>query len=182
MEVDWEYEIGLDAPVIDAAWSGFIDLRLEPQRVRELAETAQFPALGAALVRLNGAGSPVWTSKCDVWPLLDPAEWDADELNAPPERATHAMGCYIDLLPADGLHWNTPEIAEDVSRLFCAKLKSLPLRYSRADLVIRHAIVAPGRLDFGITAYLTACGASTDEATLALGSALGAFADAILAA
>jgi hypothetical protein len=30
MEADWEFEVGGDAPVIDALWPGFVDLRLSP--------------------------------------------------------------------------------------------------------------------------------------------------------
>lgn len=182
MEADWEFEVGGDAPVMDAVWSGFIDLRLEPERVRELAETVQFPALAAALIRLNGASSPMGTSKCDMWPLIDPAEWDADELDAPPERAAHAIGCYIDLLPANGNSWAAPEMAGDVCERLRGHLKSIPLRCCRADLVIRRSMVAVDRVEFGMTAYLTGCGASAAEAARTLGAALDAFADAVLAA
>jgi hypothetical protein len=182
MEADWEFETGGEAPVIDAAWAGFVDLRLDPERARELAETEQFPALGAVLTNLNGASSPVWTSKCDVWPLVDAAGWDADELDAPSERATHAMGSYIDLLPANGQHWTAPEMAADACKRLCSRIHSVPLRCCRVDLVIRRAIVAPERMELGITAYLTACGASAAEAAQALGAALDAFADAVLGA
>jgi hypothetical protein len=37
-------------------------------------------------------------------------------------------------------------------------------------------------MELGITAYLTACGASAAEAAQALGAALDAFADAVLGA
>ena len=30
MEADWELEIGGDAPVIEAHWTGFVDLRADP--------------------------------------------------------------------------------------------------------------------------------------------------------
>jgi hypothetical protein len=70
MEADWEFEVGGDAtvpeaPIIDACWSGFVDLQSAPERARLLPEASQFPALADALVKLNGVGSPVWTSKCD---------------------------------------------------------------------------------------------------------------------
>jgi len=37
MEADWEFEVGPDtaglaAPVIDACWPGFVDLRHNPER------------------------------------------------------------------------------------------------------------------------------------------------------
>ena len=30
MEADWEFEVGGDAPVIEALWAGFVDLRSQP--------------------------------------------------------------------------------------------------------------------------------------------------------
>ena len=41
MEADWEFEIASDAPVIDAAWTGFVDLKLQPERVTEISELSQ---------------------------------------------------------------------------------------------------------------------------------------------
>src|SRR4051812_38986462 len=53
MEADWEFEIGGDAPVIEANWKGFVDLCAHPERVSELTECGELPALAEALVRLN---------------------------------------------------------------------------------------------------------------------------------
>jgi hypothetical protein len=182
MEADWEFEVGGHAPVLEAVWAGFVDLRLNPGLAHDLSETAQFPALGATLATLNSSGSPVSTSKCDVWPLVDPADWNADELDAPPDRATHAMGCYIDLVPASGGQWNVPETASESCKQLCTRLHSVPLRCCRADLVIRQANRGHEEMELGITAYLTGSGATLDEAAQALGTALHAFADAVLAA
>ena len=41
MEADWEFEVGGDAPVIEACWEGFIDLRKTPERARQLPEAAR---------------------------------------------------------------------------------------------------------------------------------------------
>ena len=99
MEADWEIEVGGKAPVIEARWPGFVDLRLHPERASQFPEAAELPALAVALAMLNALASPVWTSKCDVWPVVDSAEFDPDELDAPPGCGAHAMGCYVDLLP-----------------------------------------------------------------------------------
>ncbi len=32
MEADWEFEVGGDAPVIEAHWPGFVDLRQNPEQ------------------------------------------------------------------------------------------------------------------------------------------------------
>jgi hypothetical protein len=179
MEADWEFEVGGDAPVIDACWAGLIDLRCEPERVLELPEVAQLPALAEALVKLNAATSSVWTSKCDVWPHLEAGEFDSDEMDAPPGSAAHAMGCYIDLLPRGGQQWTVPAAVAAECKRVCGLLRAVPRRCCHADLIIRRAVVAPERLELGITAYLTSCGESSAEAARTLQTALGTFTDAL---
>ena len=279
MEADWEVEIGGDAPVIDACWDGFVDLRLDPRtdssplpdtylkRAQGLAESANLPGLSEALVQLNGLHSPAWTSKCDVWPILDTADIDADELDAPQEDATFAWACYIDLVPHNksrpspdatespspgfvtGHDWQVwastqthrannanetgeaLEVAEklasdclvtghdfsradanslkgrgfspaetaisengalapegisteaarliDAAAQWCQQLRILPLTHCRADLIVRQAAIEPDQMDHGITAYLTACGRTSEEANATLARTLEAFANTL---
>jgi hypothetical protein len=186
MEADWEFEAGGDAPAIDACWPGLVDLRRAPERAWQLPETAHFPALAEVLAKLNAAASPVWTSKCDFWPHLEAGEFDPDELDAPPGCSAHAVGCYIDLLPRSGQQWLPPEMAAVWCKRLCGLLGALPLRCCRADFVLRRAVLTPDptdpeRVDLGVTAYLTSCGASPAEAEQALEGALAAFADALFA-
>jgi hypothetical protein len=179
MQADWEFEVGGDAPVIDAHWDGFVDLRATPEQVRELPEVAEFAELGATLLWLNAVGSPVWTAKCDFWLALQPGEFDADELDAPAENSTTGAACYIDILPrADGA-WSQQQRAEAACRQVCGLLSEVPLRSCRVDLIVRRALLVPGRMDLGITAYFTACGATAAEAACALAKALTAFADTL---
>ncbi len=180
MEADWELELGSDAPVIDAAWPGFVDLRVSPNRIAEIDETRQFPALSDTLLRLNARNSPVWTAKCDVWPVEDPI--DPYEMDAEPADATHAVGCYIDLLPRSDQQWSVPEKAASSCRFLCERLRGLPLRCSRVDLIVRHAHIAPDVNDLGITAYVTACGPSEANARTQLAAALAAFLDTLVPA
>ena len=68
MEADWEVEVGADAPVIDGLLGrarGSVTATRE--RAMTLPESRQLAGLAKALIQLNSAGSPVWTSKCDVW-------------------------------------------------------------------------------------------------------------------
>jgi hypothetical protein len=181
MEADWEFEVGGDAPVIDACWSGFVDLRLAPERAWGLVEVGEVPALAAALERLNSPGSQVWTSKCDFWPELGRAEFDPDELDAPPGSSAHAVCCYVDILSRDDRRWPLPHLAEAACRHLCDLLATAPLRCCRIDLVIRRATIIPDRMELGVTAYVTACGSTPKQAMDALGTALAAFADALCA-
>ena len=179
MEADWEMEVGGDAPVIDALWPGLLDLRIDSERVSELPEVAAMPALADALVALNAPASPVWTAKCDVWPV---DAFDPDELDAPHEDGLQAIGCYIDLLPRRAAQWRGPEDAADWSKGVCDRMRTLRLSCCRVDLVVRGARLAPEKLDYGVTAYLTAAGAGPGAASDALGAALAALADTVCAA
>lgn len=177
MEADWEFEVGDDAPVIEAHWPGFVDLRADPNRVGELAEARQLSGLAYALVRLNAKNSPVWTSKTDVF---DPGSIDADELDATSEEAQHVIACYVDLLMRNDQQWNLPFKAEQFCRALCIRLRAMPLRCCRVDLVIRRAHVHAELKDLGATAYFTACGRSASDASVRLAESLAALAAAIV--
>ena len=193
MEADWEVELGGESPVIEARGPGFVDLRLHPEHASRLPEAAALPALAQALEVLNSAASPIWTSKCDLWPVLgsgspdsDPADFDPDELDASPGCAAHAMGGYIDLLHRNERKWDSHAAAAADCKHLCSLLHAIPLRCCRVDLVVRQAILssasaATALMSLGITAYFTACGPSHAEATGTFQSALAEFARALSA-
>jgi hypothetical protein len=179
MEADWEFEVGGDAPVIDAHWPGFVNLREHPHRAGELTEARQLPGLADALERMNATNSPVWTSKTD---LFDPGPIDPDELDSPREETQHAIACYVDVLMRSDQQWNSPFKAEHSCRALCQRLRSEPLRCCRVDLVVRRAHIQPDLYDLGATVYFTACGRSEDDARARLAECLAAFATAIVTA
>jgi hypothetical protein len=182
MDVDWEVEIGCHAPVIEAQWPGLIDLRTQPEGVKEISETIIFAPLEGILLALNSEGSPVWTSKCDVW-----------------EPSPEALACYIDMIPRE------EHLCADWTALekFCRKLverltpgaQHLPLQEfgrSRAvfdagesaeqtsiNLVIRRALIGC-RDRFAVTAYFSAQSSPTEDAKSAMRAALAAFSGGLL--
>ena len=184
MEADWEVELGGDAPVIEAYWPGLVDLRMHPEQARMLPEAQQLGGLAETLVRLNANTSPVWTSKCDVWEV---DEFDPDELDAPLDSATHAIACYIDILPKSYEQKESHASMVAACKGLCVRLHAVAMRCCRADLIIRRAIMTKmgravmidGGEDLVVTAYVTACGSSIGEARAVLRSALDAFADAV---
>ncbi|HEV2486538.1 MAG TPA: hypothetical protein VGT08_13475 [Terracidiphilus sp.] len=173
MEADWEVEIGGGAPVIEADWPGFIDLRSRPERIGEISEAAASPPLGALLLALNAAVSPLWTSKCDLW-----------------EPEPDALACYIDLLPWEEKVFAKWQQAETFCREYVAKLAPIALTEcspacnseSSADcsvvLVIRQAIAGSSE-GFGITAYLSAKGRDQADAATVLALVMTAFSGAL---
>ena len=172
MEADWAVEIGGDAPIIDSTWKDLIDLRHHPDRALHLSEAVQVPALAKTLIQLNADSSAVWTSKCDVWAIVDPAEIDLDELDANASEAAHAIGCYIDLLPRNNAEWADIDRVVAACKKACATLRAASLRCCRIDLVIRRAIIAADEDELGVTAYLASCGTSIMNATHTLETAL----------
>jgi hypothetical protein len=179
MEADWEFEVGGAAPIIEAHWPGFVDLREHPHQARELTEARQLPGLADALALLNATSSPVWTSKTDVF---DPGSLDTDELDATREEAQHVIACYVDLLMRSDQQWSCQLQAERYCRALCERLRSVQLRCCRVDLVVRRALIELERYDLGATAYLTACGRSDGAARACLAECLEAFTAAIVRA
>lgn len=187
MEADWEVEIGGGAAVIEADWPGFVDLRVEPKRILEIAEAAAYPPLAGLLLALNGAGSAVWTSKCDRW-----------------EPEPGALATYIDMLPREGGVFAELEHVECFCRAYVDRLARIEFPECGGgaglaleqevdadsgpaytiELVIRAAIAGQAE-GFGITAYLGARAVTPAEVTAgritpagALALVMAGFADA----
>jgi len=175
MEADWEVEVGGGAPVIDALWPGFVDLRLHPERIGEIQEAVDFPPLAGLLRTLNGASSLLWTAKCGLW---EPGAAELTGAAIEGGVTQVALACYVDMLPLEGrvfVHWQQ---AETFCRQWVASLVTVNLPDCRVDLVVRLA-VAGGLEGFGITAYLGAAGPSRSAASETLRTVLALFADAI---
>jgi len=88
---EWSAECSADDPVVVVPWSDpsdstgnrrFIDLRENPYDLDHLPEAEQYPPLMHALRALNAARSPVFTAKCDAWPLDEGADHVGAEVGA----------------------------------------------------------------------------------------------------
>ncbi len=178
MECDWEVEIAPEGPVIDAAWSGYIDLRLTPSRISQIHEAVQLPALHDVLIQLNSNSSPVWTAKCDVWV---PDSFDHREMDASPEAAISGLASYIDLIPADAHLASVLDDVVDWCRRLCLDLKARPSSRCRIDAIVRRACITTDAEGFGVTMYVSACGLSPEEASKALSFALATMTDSVMA-
>jgi len=185
MEADWEVELGPESPVIDVAWTGFVDLQTNPDRMDEIAETARLPRLAAALSKLNAQTSfpndpyamALQTVKCDLWPT---GACDPYEMEATPATSVYGIACYIDLVPRQEGVFPSLQAAESWAKLLSQKLRIATSPASRVDLIVRRA-VTPADSGFGITAYISACGASVQASEQALGGALDVFAENVTA-
>lgn len=156
MEADWAAEIGPRLHHIDASWAGFIDLRNRPDALSAIPETAAAPGLREALTRLNEPHSPVFTCKCDFWPL-DTDELDPWEYDYPPWEQRIGVASYIDLVVRDTAVFASFDRHESWVRASALRLRDLPAAGGRADLVIRAALDGD-RSGFGVTLYAAGCG------------------------
>src|SRR5216684_6115514 len=132
---EWSAECSADDPVVVVPWSDpsdstgnrrFIDLRENPYDLDHLPEAERYPPLMHALRALNAARSPVFTAKCDAWPL------DRDQL--------------------ENLQLNLDVLAEDTPAGFASFTDSpvalahstIPTRCSTACCV-PHSSISPAR-------------------------------------
>ena len=105
---EWLAECSADDPVLVVPWSDpsdstgnrrFIDLRENPYDLDHLLEAEHYPPLMHALRALNAARSPVFTAKCDAWPLkAEELEALQVGLDVGADEAPAGFGSYIDIL------------------------------------------------------------------------------------
>ncbi len=191
MEADWSVELAAPDPVITVPWAAygdsgssfrFVDLRLGTHLIDEIEEAQGRPALRSALLLLNGAGSQLWTAKCDAWsssPEQGDDPFDPYEMDAEPGETAFGAGSYIDLLARDfETHWCFGA-QERWLRAVTERLRAIPARAARVELVVRRAQVdaVPG---YGVTWYVEGCGASAQRADQGWGQALDAALAAIM--
>jgi hypothetical protein len=158
MEADWSVEIGSDLPEIVVPWEGFVDLRQRPSLVSSIAETATNSALAEALGVLNATSSPVFTSKCDLWPLIAD-EIDPFEFEASAEEAQRGLACYIDIVAHSAALCASFGAHERWVRIATAQLRETAFSQARTDLVVRSSKINTHE-GFGITLYVSTCAAT----------------------
>ena len=180
MEADWSVEIGPGLPVIDVAWNGFIDLQSSPERTDEIEEARQHPAVREALLVLNSARSPLFTTKCDCWALSE-SEIDPDEFAATREMARVGFASYIDVVERDPFRFASFDLHEKRVRELASNLRKTDLLSGRVDVVVRAAVLK-AQNGFGITLYAAGCGATEGSAYVAWQAVLGAAIAATIAA
>jgi hypothetical protein len=179
MEADWSVELAATDPVITVPWAAsgddepkcrFIDLRLYPDSIAEIEEAQGNLALRSALLLLNGVTSQLWTAKCDAWssspghgPEHGDDPFDPYEMDAEPGETAFGAGSYIDLLARDLEICPWFDGQERWLRAVTERLRGIPARGARVELVLRRALVdgVPG---YGVTWFVEGCGATAQRA------------------
>jgi hypothetical protein len=183
MLADWSVECSAEDPVLVVPWkdpdgkAAFVDLRANPYDFDSIPEAEQNPPLMHALRALNAARSPVFTAKCDAWPLgAEELEHLRLELDVPPADAPAGFASYIDLVWRErSLFLSLPQHEQMLRRL--ARL-AVPLDHPAAvlDCVVRPAFLNLGgpQQGYAWSLYVKALGENPQAAWENWGTALDA--------
>jgi hypothetical protein len=183
---EWSVESSADDPVLVVPWSDpsdetgnrrFIDLRENPYDLDHLPEAERFPALMHALRALNAARSPVFTAKCDAWPL-DAEELDALRVNldVSADEAPAGFGSYIDILWRERTLFASFHLQEQMLHRLTRHAAPLEHPYAMLDCILRPAMVdlAGPQEGFAVSLYVKAVGHDAQTAETNWATALEA--------
>jgi hypothetical protein len=186
MLVEWSVESSADDPVLVIPWDDpadptgnrrFIDLREDPYELDHLEEAAQYPVLMHALRALNATRSPVFTAKCDAWPL-DAEELEHLRLNLDltADEAPAGFASYIDILWRERSVFASFHQQEQLLHRLTRHSAPLDHPYAMVDCVIRPALVdlTGPQEGFAVSLYVKALGHDRQAAEENWASALDA--------
>jgi len=184
MLAEWAVECGADDPVLVVPWSSdqpggprFVDLRVNPYDLDQIPEAEAHPPLLQALRALNAARSPVFTAKCDAWPM-DEDELDAARLNLGLSAAesSHGFMSYIDLVWRERTIFVSFHQQEQRLHRLVRLLDQVEHPASVVEAILRPALVdlTGPQEGFAVSLYLKALGTDSSEACEQWGRALEA--------
>lgn len=163
MQADYSVELGREDPALEVPWQSedganrYYDLKNHPEALGQISEVSLFPELKTFLGRVNAAGFPLQTAKCDAWPSreISPEE----EIFGPRKFVS-----YVDLIFAAGEPRLSFDEHETLAKSLCALLGRAPEMSASVELVIRRCYYrcdgnSGEPLDgFSITAYVSGFG------------------------
>ena len=187
MLAEWSVECAAEDPVLVVPWknadgtTGFVDLRANPYDFDGVPEAEQHPPLMQALRALNATRSPVFTAKCDAWPL-DEEEIEQLQMNldATPtvDFATPCFGfaSYIDLVWRERSLFSSFHRQEQMLHQLTRLAAPLDRPEAMLDCVMRPALVdlKGPQEGFAVSLYVKALGTSQQAAWKEWATALAA--------
>ncbi|HEY5027589.1 MAG TPA: hypothetical protein VIK39_04210 [Candidatus Angelobacter sp.] len=137
MQADFSVELGREDPALELPWSSpdkhvrYYDLKHHPELVQQIPEAVAHPELGSFLSRINAAGFPLATAKCDAWSSREVA---------PEEEifGDRKFVSYIDLVFVNEADRCSFEKHESFAKELCRLLVRAPEIPAAVELVIRH--------------------------------------------
>ncbi len=137
MQADFSVELGGDAPALEIPWRSddpglrYYDLKTHPELVLQIPEARAYPELTSFLSRINAAGFPLETAKCDVW---------SSSKVAPEEEifGDRKFVSYVDLIFVDESDRYSFQKHEAFAKELCQLLGHAPEIAATVELVVRH--------------------------------------------
>jgi hypothetical protein len=173
MLADWSVECSAEDPVLVVPWKDpngtaeFIDLRANPYDLHRIPEAEQQQPLMQALRALNATRSPVFTAKCDAWPLaFDEIEHLRFHLDIDPAATPVGFASYIDLIWRERYLFTSFPQQEQVLRRLTRHAASLDYPSAALDCILRPALVdldSPQE-GYALSLYVKALGADAQSA------------------
>ncbi len=183
MLAEWSVECALEDPVLVVPWknpdgsAAFIDLRSNPYDFDNIPEAEQYPPLMQALRALNATRSPVFTAKCDAWPLDGEEQGELQQsLDIPPAEAPAGFASYVDMVCRERSLFASFPRHERLLRRLTRRAATLDRPMAALDCVLRPAVIdldGP-REGFAVSLYVKALGADRQAAFEEWGAALEA--------
>ena len=136
MHADFSVELGRDDAALELPWSSadpavrFHDLKNQPELLPQIPEAVAYPELGAFLARINAAGFPLATAKCDAWRSREVAA--EEEI-----YGDRKFVSYIDLVFEDEAARTSFEKHEAFAKTLCRLLNQTPEIPAAVEVVIR---------------------------------------------
>jgi hypothetical protein len=188
MLAEWSVECSAEDPVLVVPWNDpktaaeFIDLRAHPYDLHRIPEAEQHQPLMQALRALNATRSPVFTAKCDAWPLTpDELEHlrfnlDLDPTEAPTTEPPAGFASYIDLIWHERSLFTSFPQQEQVLRRLTRHAAALDHPSAALECILRTALVdLDGPQEgYALSLYVKALGPDPQTAWQEWASALAA--------
>jgi hypothetical protein len=173
MLAEWSVECNAEDPVLVVPWhdpegsATFVDLRANPYDLDDIPEAEEHPPLMHALRALNAQRSPVFTAKCDAWPLDSEQITQLHlELDVPPADASAGFASYIDLVWRERSVFTSFHQQEQMVQRLVRNAIAIDCPLAALDCALRPAFVDLGapREGYAVSLYVKALGADTQSA------------------
>jgi hypothetical protein len=183
MLAEWSAECAAQDPVLVVPWkdpdgrSAFVDLRSIPRDFDAVVEAEQHPPLMQALHALNATRSPVFTAKCDAWPLAsEELQMLQLDLDARPDDAPAGFASYIDMVWRNHSLFSSIHRQEQMLRRLTRLAAAIERPWAALDCVLRPALLdlEVPREGYAVSLYAKALGPNPQAAWKEWAAALAA--------
>jgi hypothetical protein len=186
MLAEWSAECSAEDPVLVVPWkdpdgkAAFVDLRANPYDFDAILEAERYPPLMQALRALNATRSPVFTAKCDAWPLageeLEHMRLNLDVDTTAAGDLSFGFASYIDLVARERSLFTSFHKHEQWLRRLARLAAPLDRPAAALDCVLRPALLdlETPQQGYACTLYVKALAADPQAAIEEWAAALDA--------